>query len=137
MPTTPNEDLLSREDYLREREALLADIRMLAAKLERLGVNLRTLKNTARAIELSSQPGGRQNVPTELLEALRRELAAILREFRGRERTHGKKVSRLRWITATAALAALLGGVIVQRGCDPIGKVHAYLTTPVDPETAP
>lgn len=133
MPTIPDENLLTRADYLRERERLLADIRTLGGKLQGLGVNLRELKNTAQAMELS-QTGGRESVSIELLGASRTELSAVLRGFRGREIDHGEKVSRLRWITAAAALAALLGGVITQRGCDPIGKVHAYLTTPVEEE---
>jgi len=123
-------------DDPREREQLLSEIRVLGSKLERLGVNFRDLKNTAQAIAISSQ-SGRNSIPKEVLEASRAELTAVLIGFQLGERAHVDRVFNLRMATCAAVLALGFGGAIIQRAFDPIGKVHAYLTTPADEITEP
>jgi len=124
-------------DDPQERARLLGEIRGIYKQLGLLGVDLSALRNTARAMAVS-QADGKAGIPTAVLEASRSELIAILRGFREQETAHAGKVSNLRKAFYAAALAALFGGAITQRACDPIGKVHAYLTTPnEEPEVAP
>lgn len=119
-----------------ERERLLQDIRALAGRITRLGFNLSAMKSLARVMSIAASQG-KDAISTVDLEAAQAELAAAVRGFRRKEVANRKQIVNLRMMIGAGALVALFGGAMAQKACDPIGRAHAYLTTPVTPEGVP